>query len=336
MTTNQDIMAYLKKSQEAREKEKEEDLKARAVERKEDMQKILEMIAVGVKREVNSMLKPLEEKLDSQEKVNLEMATQIITMKEELEALRQVVHRQEFPSLSDHRDHSGTAIGSCVTTGLEDSRRPSGTPWQGAADEEEVLNMCADARRVIGLTPIDQRMLELQMQSFGARDKEEAMLMEVKSFLKCEMKMRPSEIKRLDIVRIFHPSKDNWNVLYVELGSEYQVDSLFSYTREMVKKDHRVTRWIPRKMYQRFSALQTVAYNLRKCDGVKTRVKIGYCDFELSIREHGSSFWKKCQLPDNLPRIEVNGLSSSPPPGRPGRENLVENRRVVDEVAIEK
>ena len=135
------------------------------------------------------------------------------------------------------------------------------------------------------------------------------------------MKIKPSEIDKFDIVRIFHPARDNWNVLYVELGNEYQVDSLFSYTRMMVKKDHRVTRWIPRKMYQRFSALQTVAYNMRKKDGVKTRVKIGHCDLELSIREQGSSFWKRCQLPENLPRIDVN-VDTSPPPGRPGREHL--------------
>ena len=271
------------------------------------------------------MLKPIEERLDRQETANMDMATQIITMKEEMLALRQLVSRQEFPSLSDPSDLSGTAGGSSVTTALGNLRRLDGTSWQGATADKDVLNMCADARRVIGLTPIDQRMLELQMQSFGARDKDEAMLMEVKSFLKCEMKIKPSEIDKFDIVRIFHPARDNWNVLYVELGNEYQVDSLFSYTREMVKKDHRVTRWIPRKMYQRFSALQTVAYNMRKNDGVKTRVRIGHCDLELSIREQGSSFWKRCPLPENLPRIDVNVMSSlnkdtSPPPGRPGRD----------------
>ena len=107
----------------------------------------------------------------------MNMATQMITMKEEMEALRQVVNRQEFPSLSDHSDLSGNASGSSESTAL-------GTSWQGATADKGVVNMCADARRVIALTPIDQRMLELQMQSFGARDKEEAMLMEVKSFLK--------------------------------------------------------------------------------------------------------------------------------------------------------
>ena len=321
MTSNQDIMLFLKNNEENREKEKQEDMKARAAERKEDMQKILEMIAMGVKREVTSVLKPLEERLEQQEKANLDMARQFIIIKEQLEALKKVGRKEEFPPLPVHSDHSVS----------EDHLSVSRRPGQIATDnEEEVRHMCADARRVIGLTPIEPRMLEIQMQSYGARNKEEAMLMEVKSFLKCEMKVRPSEIDKLDIVKVFHPAKDNWNVIYVELGSEYQVDSLFSYTRMMVKKDHRVTRWIPRKMYQRFSALQTVAYNMRKNDGVKTRVKIGQCDFELSIREQGSSYWKRCPLPVDLPQIEASILSSpkndsSPPPGRPGREHLAKN-----------
>ena len=155
------------------------------------------------------------------------------------------------------------------------------------------------------------------MQSYGATNKEEAMLMEVKSFLKCEMRVRTSEIEKLDIVKVFHPAKDNWNVLYVEFSSEDQVDNLFSYTRGMVKKDHRVTRWIPRRMYSRFRALQAIAYDMRKTDGVKTRVKIGQSDFQFSIREQGSSYWRRCQLPPSLPNIEVNNWYS-PLPGRPG------------------
>ena len=315
MTTNQDIMAFLKKAEEAREKEKEEDLIARAQERKEDMQKIADMITTGVKNEVNRVLKPLEERLAEQEAINTDMGRQLNKVMGELEALRRgaSVYGQDFPLLSYHSEHEIVSRGST-------SRHEGGF----CKEEEEVKVMCADARKVIGLTPIEPRMLELQMQSFGAKDKEEAMLMEVKSYLKCEMKMRPSEIEKLDIVRVFHPAKENWNVLYIELGSESQVDQVFSYTRVMEKKDHRVTRWIPRRMYERFSALQNVAYHMRKNDNVKTRVKIGQSDLELSIREQGSSFWRKCQLPENLPKIGENLLSSprtcaSPPPGRPGR-----------------
>ena len=61
-------------------------------------------------------------------------------------------------------------------------------------------------------------MLELQKRSYGAKTTEEAMMMEVKSFFKCEMKILPSVIEELDIVRVFAPAKDNWNVLYVNLA----------------------------------------------------------------------------------------------------------------------
>ena len=291
------------------------------------MQNIMELITIGVKKELSSVLRPLEERLEEQEKVNTDMARQFNTLKAEFEALKD---RQEFPPLPEHRGQGCDGGGPSDTPKHETARRPIMVCLE--ADEGEIKQMCADARRVIGLTPIEPRMLEIQMRSYGARDKQEAMLMEVKSFLKCEMKVEPSKIDKLDIVRVFHPAKDDWNVLYIELGNEYQVDSLFSYTRVMEKKDHRVIRWIPRRMYQRFSALQSVAYNMRKNEGVKTRVKIGEIDFELSIREQGSSFWRKCQLPDNLPKIEANLFSRfqnivSPPAGRPGRAAILNQER---------
>ena len=182
MTTNQDIMAYLKKSQEDRAREKEEDSKVREIERKEDMQMILEMIAIGVQKEVKSVMKPLEERLDMQEKTNMEMSRQFITIKEELEALKKVMNGQEFPSLP-------SANSGPVFPRLELTRTLISSEDNLGAAEGEIKQMCADARRVIGLTPISPRMLELQINSYGAKDKEEAMLMEVKSFLKCEMKV---------------------------------------------------------------------------------------------------------------------------------------------------
>ena len=125
--------------------------------------------------------------------------------------------------------------------------------------------------------------------------------------------------------------------------SPFSVNRRPGETAIYAEQEVRMARWIPRKMYQRFSALQTVAYNMRKNDGVKTRVKIGQCDFELSIRKQGSSYWKRCPLPADLPQIEASILSSpkndsSPPPGRPGREHLAgndtANKTDVDEEAI--
>ena len=115
----------------------------------------------------------------------------------------------------------------------------------------------------------------------------------------------------------------------MEFGSEYQVDRLMANTREIVKQDHRVVRWYPKQMYERYRAVESIAYDIRKTMKHKTRVKIGRSDIELSIRENGSTFWKRQVLPDHLPKIDMDysfrpALLSSPPPGRPGRAGVLD------------
>ena len=98
------------------------------------------------------------------------MGRQLNKVMGELEALKRGVFREDFPLLSDQSEHQIVSSGST-------SRHEGGF----CKEDEEVNAICADARKVIGLTPIEPRMLELQIQSFGAKDKEEAMLMEVKA-----------------------------------------------------------------------------------------------------------------------------------------------------------
>ena len=118
------------------------------------------------------------------------------------------------------------------------------------------------------------------------------------------MKILPSDIEKLNITRIFPPAKQDWNVLYVEFGSEFEADTIFRYTRNMVRKDHRVINWIPKQMYDRFRAVESLAYTIRKEEGLKTRVKIGRTDFKLLTRDPTSSLWVSRTLPSNLPGID--------------------------------
>ena len=164
------------------------------------------------------------------------------------------------------------------------------------------------------------------MNSYGARNLEEAMLMEVKSYLKCEMKVRVRDIEKLDIVRIFPPAKEDWNTLYVEFGSEYEVNLIFKHTRVMVKEDHNVVRWIPKELFERFQALDLISYNMReemkkKDIKLRTKVSVGKDDLEFCIKMPNGR-WKYQVLPNGLPRIDLEArrrtsLTSSPPPGRP-------------------
>ena len=250
MTTNQDILSFLRVDKEAKEKEKEqekeahakekeEDRQLRATERQEDMEHILAMIQRGVQKEVRAAIQPVEERLEIQEKVNQELTKQFNSVIKEMEHLKKAVNnQQEFPVLPlplQHYNQGGfQGIWSTARGREVGGRRPEVEDDYTVRKQE----MCAPARRVVGFTPIEPRMIELQIQSYGAKDTEEAKIMEIKSYLKCEMKMKPSDIDKLDIVKIFPPAKENWNVLYVEFGSDYQVDMLFSHTRNMVKQDH--------------------------------------------------------------------------------------------------
>ena len=293
---------------------------------------MLAMIKIGVQKEVKGAIKEVEERLGLQEKVNEELARQLNSLVKNMEAFQaSVKDQQAFPALPvPRKTHPSRDMGLAEELCRRGDRVVTGG-WvtEGSTDDSNrrIEEMCAAGRRVVGFTPIEPRMLELQIQSYGAKNIEEAMLMEIKSYLKCEMKVKPSDIEKLDIVRIFHPAKENWNVLYVEFGNEYQVDKLFSYTRGMVKQDHRVVRWYPRQMYDRYRAVESIAYEIRKKLNHKTRVKIGRNDIELSTRETGSAVWKRQALPDNLPKFDLGSssrpaTSSSPPPGRPGRSQI--------------
>ena len=187
-----------------------------------------------------------------QENVNKELHYKINSLTREVDLLKQGMDTQQqstFPSLplpGSQMQRQWGEQGAVINNNHTNQLNSDG----------ERRSMCSAARKVVGFTPIEPRMLEIQMESYGAKDMAEAMEMEVKSYLKCEMKVPPSIIENFNFVRIFPPAKEDWNVLYVEFGSDQEIDKVFSYTRRMIKKDHRVVRWTPRQMFDRFSAIQ--------------------------------------------------------------------------------
>ena len=88
-------------------------------------------------------------------------------------------------------------------------------------------------------------------------------------------------------------------------------------------------------MYDRYRAVESEAYKVRRDLKLKTRVKLGRNDIEFSIRDPRSTTWRKQALPDNLPEFDFDSyvrpeITSSPPPGRPGRFQ-VKSRAVESE-----
>ena len=93
-------------------------------------------------------------------------------------------------------------------------------------------------------------------------------------------------------------------------------------------------------MFDRYRAVESIAYTFRRELNYKTRVKISGADIELCTREPGSPVWRRQELPDNLPDFNFSSsirptTSSSPPPGRPGRQQLPSSGAETEQVVAE-
>ena len=342
MATNQDILAFLKAEKEERAREKEEEKATRKKERTEDMEQIKSLIKSSVKEEVNAAVGPIQNELKMQGMETNELRQETIELKakfeevlKEVEVLKETSKCEHFPKLP-----SATNLSNLFRARTNPTINQTSGVVTDPNHITKVQELCAGAKKIVGFTPIEPRMLTMQMESYGAKDQAEAMQMEIKSYLKCEMKMLPSEIEKLDIIKIFPPSgQDDWNTLYVEFGSEYQVDKVFQHTKYMRKQDHRVIHWFPREMKERREALEKIAFEIRDADRVnktRTRIKVGREDLELAVKVPGGR-WTRQTLPDDLPSIDLLYSSSqaqsfSPPPGRPGIQdsNLKKRQKSPD------
>ena len=134
-------------------------------------------------------------------KLKFEEVLKEVEMLKESSKSEKLNHFPELPTVSClsnlHRTRDGptTLTSSAIVRDYDHVRK--------------VQDLCANARKVVGFPPIEPRMLTLQIDSYGAKDKVEAMHMEVKSYLKCEMKMLPSEIEKLEIVEVFPASSQD-------------------------------------------------------------------------------------------------------------------------------
>jgi hypothetical protein len=265
-------------------------------------------------------LKPLQDSIDKQERVVEELTMQLTSVMKEMETLKASVSSNcDFPVLQHPTSNQPSQpIQQYHVQGHHEQRAVQvdgpvrGVLGDNGAGRDRVKQIYSDARRVIGLTPIEPRMLEIQMQSYGAKDIQEAMHMEVKNYLKCVMKVKPLVIEQLDIVKVFHPAKDDWNTLYLELGHELEVDLLYTHTKNITKKDHRVFPYIPKEIYKRYRGAETFLYNIRQKDRVRTKVKLGVDDLLLATKVPGSNYWMSCPLPENLPSIDLLTVKPAP------------------------
>ena len=125
----------------------------------------MEMINVGVQREIKEALKEVNQRLEVQEQINVELEKQLSSVVGEMGILKAAVENQPaFPVLPKPQgpiqESEQVISGGWI-------RRSGNEVRAEAGFNNRLEEICAAGRKVVGFTPIEPRMLELQMNSFG-------------------------------------------------------------------------------------------------------------------------------------------------------------------------
>ena len=295
--TLEDLMQFL-----------QQEKKDRAVEREGDMKLIKELISTGIRAEVAAAVEPLYERQAEVENTQKDMQTQLALAMTEIKNIKnQLNTQQNFPPLPAREDMQANAGDSKGDADLDRVPRGIGT-------------LATEARKIIGLQTIYPADVERQIRLYNAKDEDEGRLLAVKEFLRLEMKIKEDVFNTMDIVRIFPPAKEEWDRLYVQFSSQTSVNTIYSYAKYL-QKDQRLVTYIPHQFYDRYRALESLAYTLRHSElKYKTRVKMGSSDLILYKKKPGESTWSVIPTPHDLPPVNMNAApaqpTSTPPPGR--------------------
>ena len=304
MTSNQDILAFLRSEKEARAKEREE-----------DMIKISEMIRVGVREEVKEALKPVDTRLGLQEQTTHKLTSQVQTLMTEVTTLKgEVKSLTDFPALpvpTPPQSYSQPAAQSSVPDIL-----PSDEP-----DRQKALDLLDLCRRTVSLHPLQQADILFESKR-GAKDLTEAKLWAVQTFLRYEMNIKSHVLATFSIENIFSPEVENMETVYVTFSSITEANTVYSYTKNM-RKEVTVGIFVPNEWKARFIAINNFAYKLRNPQPgqlkYSTRIKWGQSDLVLYKKEAGTKHWSLVNIQVPLPHVDmcaVGNARMSPAPGR--------------------
>ena len=378
----EEIMAYLKSSEENRQTSE----KNRQLEREDDRKVLNDLgdkIRVGIREELKEMIKPWEERsakveekvVKVQEEVNklaLEMKELKEMRKKEVEERvlqesekkekelreRELIEKEQEQSemkekelkelkeaVTKLKERPEMSYARVAARGIDKVQGKEGrreiTHDGSEEQQEKVRTIFASAKRVVGLRPITKENVKEckeQMDKSGendgkseARKEDDARVEAAEQFLVEEMKMTREDIKTLGVERIFAPSRDNWDTLYLKLDSETEVSFLMGFKQYMRKglegpEKAEVINYIPKELFARYKAITKIGNEARHKSGktINFRVTFGDEDLRLQYKTRGSKYWDApVPLPEDLPGIEHHLPRGDRSPGMaPGRRPL--------------
>ena len=187
---------------------------------------------------------------------------------------------------------------------------------------QTALEVLKNAKRVLGFSPITAEDISYLKEQHATNDDTKVMLLSIKEFLRCEMKVPTTVLDTINIVRVFPPAKSptGWKTLYAEFEDSTTTDLINQYVRNL-RPGITVSIYVPHCLFPRFAAIRDIEHSYRNGDTKhKTRIKYGTSDFVLLIKPRDTNnSWSYVSL-TSLPPLQLSmfdgNLSSSPPPGR--------------------
>ena len=188
---------------------------------------------------------------------------------------------------------------------------------------ETIRDILKNAKKVIGLAPISSDDILRLGREHSEEDEDRMMILEVKEYLRYELKIQNCEIEKLSIVKIWKQNKKDFDILYVEFQHEDSVNLCYRHTPRMRKeKEVRLVRFVPPQLQDRNDKLRDIEYKLWNGDiKFKTRIKNGINDLILEKKTKEERSWTRVHV-DDLPPIDLartisqTTTSRSPAEGR--------------------
>ena len=334
---------FLQNLMKEQQEKMEEMFKRQRDENKKEKDEMVKEIRIGIKEEIQAEMKPLEERTSKIEDAAEKMGDKVDMLVKKVTSLEgQLTVLKEKPQEASYSEVTRMRQPPLLP-GREQEKYEARQAPRGPHEEkvEEKKELFRKAATVVGLKPIDK----LHVQHIMRRQKEDmknetedvqwkaAMKTAVKMYLNSEMRIKGEDYDKLNIVDIFPPTKEDWNVLYVKLESQEQAQFLYTFTQYMRKnfKDDgkpEVQLYVPKQLYSRFMAINHMAFKIREESNkmIRTRVTLGKDDFVLQQRhknDTGRGWGEPIPLPEDIPGMEFSVQRGHLSPGEaPGRTPL--------------
>ena len=137
--------------------------------------------------------------------------------------------------------------------------------------------MVSEAATILGLGPISSA----DIKDAGGDTLEQKTFAAVIDFLRNEIAIKESEISNSDITKVFAAEDPELQRVYVQFSSREKADLCMNLTRRLRQPELKVVLYVPRQFKQRFNAIKSEDYRLRKLTQPKHRTRIEYSDSDI-------------------------------------------------------